>query len=297
VAAGSKHSTKKSPSRAGRASYKSSGNSMLNIEYQVKSLHNSQINKVMNHGVVTLLDVLGWKGIWQRYKGNEEEPIQRLMSLVTMAERFTEAWMRTYVEGEDGQKFGYKVICVSDTILIATWTTEENDFFQKHILESHANMSAALVRYSIIAGIPFRGACSVGKFIIGGNSFIGPAIDEVASYYEKANWLGVIFTRSAKETYTNKFGKAFLYDAPLKDGEFNTYCVDWPAAWRNNAWIKLIWNNQIPADIDTEPKTREDLEKYFSVLAPSNPDITMSLEIIIKYKNACKFFDSGRTES
>ena len=216
----------------------------------------------MKHGVVTLLDVLGWKGIWQRYGGDEAQPIRKLLALVEMAKQFLEH----YEKNQGSQNYFSctcycKVICLSDTVIMTTWADENDKGFIERTLEFHAQVCASLIRYSIIAGIPFRGATTAGKFIIEGDSFIGPAIDEVAQWYELADWIGVIFTPSAKMLYTNKFGHGKLYDVPLKNGVYNTICVNWPlGAWLHNRWNGLVWNNDILDNIDSEPKDKEALK-------------------------------------
>lgn len=46
--------------------------------------------------------------------------------------------------------------------------------------------------------VPFRGAISVGKFICNDKRFLGPAISDVADWYETTEWFGIIFSPTAQ---------------------------------------------------------------------------------------------------
>lgn len=58
-------------------------------------------------------------------------------------------------------------------------------------------MSGIIIRESLLQGIPVRGATCYGPLSTNGNIMVGPAIDEVASWYESADWIGVFQTPSA----------------------------------------------------------------------------------------------------
>ena len=92
-------------------------------------------------------------------------------------------------------------------------------------------------------GILFRGAVSIGEYIKKETVALGPAITDVASWYEKLEMVGVMCTPACstriKQAYLKKrksafnedqpTGKAFGLDqCPLKSGVIKTYMLYWP---------------------------------------------------------------------
>ena len=144
-------------------------------------------------------------------------------------------------------------------------------------LEFHAVMNAVITSSSIKLNIPIRGATSYGKLSINDNIMVGPAVDEVASWYEMTEWIGVIQTPSAMFlTNTSEFifKKAMLTKYPVKTkkiGIYETYCVNWVRTWNRK-------------------KDRNDLIKCFMDMGPITP------EIAEKYINTLKFYDQMNDE-
>ncbi len=177
----------------------------------------------MEEGAVTLLDVLGWKGIWQRL----DDPVGILRNLVDDTGKRAERLVnRISKAGKSVPKsfsnLKVKVKGISDTIALFTYG-ECNA-----ALEFHAWMAMDILFRSIQNEIPVRGATCYGSFTTRGNIMAGPAIDEVASWYEACEWIGVIQTPSAlvRCKLDSFFDEDCLvrYNVATKMGPFKTLC-------------------------------------------------------------------------
>jgi len=176
---------------------------------------------LVQQGAVTFLDVLGWKGIWQK----EKDAINILHSFVSKINE--QASDITNVVGNlDGASRGMttKVLSISDTIAIFTF----GDPF--HSIKIHAEICKIAIPESIRRRLPLRGAICYGECSIKGNIMVGPAVDEAASWHEATDWIGVMLTPSAK------FQLRRNYPAPLveysgipfkKKTDGLNRCVDW----------------------------------------------------------------------
>lgn len=213
----------------------------------------------INNGAVTFLDVLGWKGIWQR----QDNPIQILDGL---RERLQTS-ANEYGRGRILKKTD--VLSISDTIVLLTEIQElENP---ADALDLHGQLCAETLLYSLEQGIPLRGATGYGEFSVNtkNNIFVGKAIDETASWHEQADWIGVFMTPSAFYSYDREPSKWwFGYKPPLKrkDLEFETLV---------SVWAEVI-NNE---------RTVSEITKSFGKLSPIVP------EILTKFSHTKKFLD------
>lgn len=161
----------------------------------------------INNGAITFLDVLGWKGIWQR----KDNPIQVLDEL---REKLQEN-ANIYGRGRNIRKTN--VLSISDTIVLLTDVTEIES--AKDALDLHGQLCAETLFYSLEQGIPLRGATGFGEFSVNtkNNIFVGKAIDETASWHEQADWIGVFMTPSAFYAYDGEKAKWWInYEPPLK---------------------------------------------------------------------------------
>ncbi len=87
-------------------------------------------------------------------------------------------------------------------------------------------------------GVLLRGAVSVGEYVRSDNSILGPAVKEVADWYEKSEWMGVVATPSC-ENVINKLEKCLenpnyvyeLFGKPRKPGEILNVENLEPALW------------------------------------------------------------------
>ncbi len=183
----------------------------------------------MEEGAVTFLDVLGWKGIWQRQGQDAIETYKRIiMELRVATELYLEAPIGSMVEFGGIQA---SVRGLSDTIVVSSLGPVQK------ALAYHCVLAAQATALAFTKGIPLRGAISYGNFHIENESnldttlLIGPAVDEVASWYEAADWIGVVLTPSASfRWYQEDLKRSYVveYPVPIKgQGKQTMKCVDW----------------------------------------------------------------------
>jgi len=171
------------------------------------------------NGVVTFLDVLGWKGIYNR----ETDPIGKLTKLVATLEALAKQYR--------GNDYSPTLKSISDTIVICSSRVDQAHIDE--VIEWHGTICAKAIAESIISHIPVRGATAVGDFEDRENIYVGRAIDEAAAWYECGDWIGVHLTPSAEFSVKNKLKIWTAYSPPLKNGGRRTImCVNWLSAWR-----------------------------------------------------------------
>ena len=136
-------------------------------------------------------------------------------------------------------------ITFGDTLVIE-WEILEGDDLAAYILSLGSWVSSF-----VIAGLKnkilWRGAMSCGEYIWSNSSILGPAVADAASWYEMADWFGVVATPACghtisliSETFRCRFkdsnspisGLSFVeYKVPMKDGrEIDLWSVGWPGA-------------------------------------------------------------------
>lgn len=134
-------------------------------------------------------------------------------------------------------------------------------------------MCSKIVANALAVGLLIRGAINRGYFERRENIFLGPAIDEVASWYEFADWIGVIQTPSAYFASINPCGDEFKmieYDVPLKTkGKILTRCVNW-----TDDWIQ-------------KGKGLLDLRDVFIQMGPILPEIYPKFRNTLDFYNKC----------
>ena len=196
-------------------------------------------------GVVTFLDVLGWKGVYDR----KRDAIPSLTRLID--------GVRTRAEESSRGRILNKVVVksISDTIAIFTHCSEKEIVAA---IEIHGELCHWLIPESINSEIPVRGATAFGDFELGESIFVGKAIDEAASWHEQSDWIGVHLTPSAEYVFKRKAtGSAWSpFNPPNRTRlHWKPHCVDWTKDW-----------------IDRERKV-EEIKGKFRRLGPIVPEI------------------------
>lgn len=188
-------------------------------------MNENQKSKQPTSGVVTFLDVLGWKGVYDR-KPDAISSLTRLIEGVrTRATKFQRG--RT-IESVD-------VKSISDTVAVFTKCYDRDI---ADVIEIHGELCAWLIPESINSEIPMRGATSFGDFDILENIFVGKAIDEAASWHEQADWIGVHLTPSAEYVFKPKSANSVWsrFQPPNKTRlNWNPHCVNWTINWIDRA--------------------------------------------------------------
>ena len=192
----------------------------------------------MKNGAITLLDILGWKGIWQRNTA-PIETLEKLVYVATMQEKYaTEQFKKSDLQIE--------IKNISDTLAIVLYTDDCNT-----ALAIQSMICSKLIVESLKLGLPLRGAMCYGKLISNNNIMAGPAVDEVASWYENTEFIGCIFTPSALLSIDHRTFMPHItveYEVRTKNiGNFKTYCVNWPILWEDGeAKLKEIFKDNSP---------------------------------------------------
>ncbi len=208
-------------------------------------------------GAVTFLDVIGWKGIWER----EKDAVVTLHGLIEKIAQYASN-ITNIIGNEDSAERGIttKVISISDTIAIFTF----GDPY--HTIKIHAEICRLAIPESIKRRLPLRGAICYGEYSYIGNIMVGPAVDEAASWHESTDWIGAILTPSGKFQLRNNYPEQFVKyaDIPFKN---KTYGLDICVGW------------EFPDD---------ELYELFNEMGPFSP------EIAPKFLNTFNFIMRGR---
>lgn len=207
-------------------------------------------------GVVTFLDVLGWKGVYTRKK-------DAISSLTKLVEEVSKQAQKQ--RGRINANVDIKSI--SDTIVIFTPCKEDE---VSTAIDIHGVLCQWIIPESINSEIPVRGAISFGEFETKDNIFVGKAVDEAASWHEQADWIGVHLTPSAEFIFDarDREAKWVKFTIPSKTSlKWETHCVNWTVGWQDKS------------------KNIEDIKRNFRRLGPIVPEITG------KFVNTLKFIE------
>ena len=185
----------------------------------------------MKIGAVLFLDLLGFKGIWHSRTESE---------VVTLLAKVPEVVEKAFVEPNPSwPKFERPAATVLSDTIVVTLECEK-----PHALLLLGQISIALTHHFANQNIFLRGAISFGQYYQEGAVFLGPAIDDVANWYEKADWIGVIATPrtnyildgfSHTHIGVDKLAiPQFLkYNVPLKNGSpLHMNAFNWPIIYQ-----------------------------------------------------------------
>ena len=173
-------------------------------------------------GAVTFLDVLGWKGIWERNK----HAINSLQNLVYEMQKKAEEISNKYIDEPSlrGKTDPTEVLSISDTIAIFTSASPSV------AIGIHAELCSWALAYSLEQELPLRGAISYGEYSKANNIMLGYAVDEAASWHETTDWMGVILTPSAQMCLRSELPECIIQygNIPFKKSmKTLNLCVKW----------------------------------------------------------------------
>lgn len=138
-----------------------------------------------------------------------------------------------------------------------------------------------------------RGAIGWGEYTQEENTFLGPAIDDVASWYENSDWIGVIVTPRSGYSIQSYSDDRWIgglndfvvlpfikYDVPMKGGS-------------SLPLLAYNWPGFIQAQLDVEKKENPLVRNLMEMLfAKQNP---FDASVLRKYENTLKFVDCAIT--
>lgn len=243
-------------------------------------------------GAITLLDFLGWKGVWVNdYKqksltpeGFNHSSLQALADLIKEAKKICE---KDGIERESNDNVsGCTCISISDTIAIFS-PCKKNSTEDYTVLKQHSEICSEILNKSALAGFAMRGAVTIGEYGILDNIIVGPGVDECASWYEQTDWLGVIFAPSAQfviDEYRRLKANSQSEETPKKD-----------SLWSDS---KIIEYKKIPAKNGVKGikycvAWGEDPKILDKILANT---VALSIDIAIKYINTNDYLYTIRTK-
>lgn len=220
----------------------------------------SQSSTEETFGVVTFLDVLGWKGIYHR----KDNPLSDLDNITKELKNIRNRLMGASTESLTPQEHitNTEVKCISDTFVIHTKLTKPADL--NRAVDLHGVYCKEALNIGLKGGLFLRGATSCGDFTASEDSFVGKAIDEAAAWHEYTDWIGVHLTPSA-----------WLKYKPPQDSLWVAYShVPFKGSYKGET-LCLNWFGGISED---------DLKNKIYEQAPLVP------EIASKYMNTLKFY-------
>ena len=234
----------------------------------------------MQQGFVTFADIMGWKGIWLRNQGNEDKILTELLEIKEKIERFIEVQCR--IDNLKNIKISIKLI--SDTFLVYSNFNEDINTNIELEFEFHSIVIKELIIYTLEKNLMIRGATSYGNYITNEMSFIGPAIDEAASWHEQAESVAIFLTPTAL-VKASKLNSAYWLEKniELKKMKLSTKVLNWKEFYKSNFEDILYENSPIVPEIakkylntmeyineKQQTRLREDNRRWFYPIQNNN---------------------------
>ena len=232
----------------------------------------------MHNGAVVIMDVLGFKGIWQRYGSRTVlEAMRDLETMVTAAGRLTDER-----EGEVwnfGCQPTYRFRFMSDTLFVGCWLQGKiTSGVSPHVATAASlflvcRLTSRLLAVATGIGFPFRGCIAAGEFDVLRNFVVGPAVDEAAEWADEADGAFVWLRPDAVELY-KMFG-------PIRAKRHIVYPYEVPI--KKAAPIRTAVVN--PRGDERRPNSKRDLARLLEYFDERKPGVSSKL------KNTREFFD------
>lgn len=181
----------------------------------------------MKSGAVAVMDVLGFKGIWQRYDARGVLRAMRdLEKMVSAAGRLT-----NQLEGDvwpPDIRPTYRFRFMSDTLFVGCWLQTRLAATERistaAALFLLCRLTSRLLATATAAGWPLRGCVTAGQLDVLRNFVIGPAVDEAAGLANRANGAFVWLSTTSVPLYRvvdPEFSRSpthvvYPYDVPIK---------------------------------------------------------------------------------
>lgn len=231
--------------------------------------YENSLNPSEYKGFLAFADIMGWKGIWQKKHFNPHEGLKTMLKI-----------KRSILKIETEENL--KVNLISDTFIIYS-----DD------LKTINKACVKLIESCLKENLVIRGALAYGEYYNLDTVYVGPAVDEAASWHEKAEEIVIFCTPSAKleiqENYlnileNNKKSKEKSNNENLaklnflernintKQGKIESYVINWYTHKNQKEFIKIMKETQVYPELyhkynNTDMALKELL---------SNEDITTS---------------------
>jgi hypothetical protein len=173
------------------------------------------------NGLVAVVDALGAK----LFSQSEADKFLEFRDSIA---RFNLAVLETHSVALDLRRM--RTFTIGDTIVYVYEPPGDISYAE---VERFCHVLRITVSHSINSQFPLRGAFAVGEFYRDGETTVlGPAVSDAASWFEAADWIGVIATPR-----TSLFIQGFLESAP--GAEMNHVLVDYPVPMKDKRIERL----------------------------------------------------------
>ena len=225
--------------------YTKSGPNSLHFLKEIGIMHSFIENAPKKlEGYLIFADILGWKGIWKKVDRSD----------ITNVTVFIKNILEKKVE-ENLKKSECNISLISDTFII----------YSKD-LHLSIELSKKLIELCLENNLVIRGAISYGECYNKDTVYVGPAVDEAASWHDEGEEIGIFCTPSVRQEIinNNNIKKTDLLEGfmKLKSGGIETFFINW-------------YND----------KTKEKFYELFNMIDKT------SIKVYLKYLNTEKKFD------
>lgn len=184
-------------------------------------------------GIVVFLDALGVRGLSlesaKSFIKNRDALLPETKSELWLAMSGAEAF-------DPGEVTTPEVVTFGDTIIL-TWECKKDQAPRRLYLLGRYLQN--IIWKGLEKKMALRGSVSIGSYIKEkeGSTILGPAVTDAASWYEEAQWIGLVATprcgfylslpNDLVKDITNRF---MVYPVPMPDNKvLNLLSVTWPA--------------------------------------------------------------------
>ena len=189
----------------------------------------SKRNTKRFNGYLIFADILGWKGIWKKYISDKER-IDIVNDLIDIRDELK------------SEEKNCSLNLISDTFIISSSNFEMSNKISKKLVE------LCLERKFVI-----RGAISYGECYNKDTVYVGPAVDEAASWHDVGEEIGIFYTPSARLSIQNKINfedfNLLKGEIKLKSGKLETFFINWYSKETKKTFYNIMKNEIITPDI------------------------------------------------
>ena len=212
------------------------------------SMEDSKNNssKGLEEGYLIFADILGWKGIWKKYNSNEER--------IRIATKLLD--IRDILKKEIKEE-NSSINLISDTFIVSSNNYEMSNKISKRLIEECLKNSFVI-----------RGTISFGEYYNKDTVYIGPAVDEAASWHDVGEEIGIFYAPSARlsiKLKDNELKECHLIndEVYIKNRKIKTYFINWYSEENKKNFYNIMRNQIITPDISSKYfNTEEKLNKY-----------------------------------
>ena len=203
-------------------------------------------SKELEEGYLIFADILGWKGIWKKYNSNEER--------IRIATKLLD--IRDILKKEIKEE-NSSINLISDTFIVSSNNYEMSNKISKRLIEECLKNSFVI-----------RGTISFGEYYNKDTVYIGPAVDEAASWHDVGEEIGIFYAPSARLSIKLKdkeLKECHLINDEvfIKNRKIKTYFINWYSEENKKNFYNIMRNQIITPDISSKYfNTEEKLNKY-----------------------------------